>query len=211
MKKCFFGLFFVVLLAALPAQQNPSITIVNNTGYTVWYVYMSQTASNSWGNDLLKSDEILSDGTSVSLQLPFPLNVVNRYDIRLEDSDGDTYTKMNVMVRANSAIVFTFDDIDEEAAESFDGPPVTIVNNTGYTIYYVYISKTTSDSWGSDRLGRSETISNGDSVSLQLPHPVAEVSRYDIKLEDSDGDSYTKMNVLVAANSRIVFTKDDMD
>jgi hypothetical protein len=99
-------------LTALSAQQNPSITIVNDTGYTVYYVYISQITSDTWGVDRLDSDKILSDGESVTLPLPYPLNVVNRYDIQLEDLDGDTYTKMDVLVSPGARIVFTFDDID---------------------------------------------------------------------------------------------------
>jgi hypothetical protein len=212
MKKAIFGFILLLsLLTALSAQQNPSITIVNNTGYTVYFVYISQTASTSWGEDRLDSTQVLSNGQSVSLQLPYPISVVNRYDIRLKDSDGDTYTKMNVLVSANSRIVFTFDDFDVESVVTYDGPPITIVNNTGYTVYYVYISQTASDTWGPDRLDSAQVLGNGQSVSLNLPYPTNVVNRYDIRLKDSDGDTYTKMNVLVSANSRIVFTFDDFD
>jgi hypothetical protein len=116
--------------------------------------------------------------------------------------------------------VFTFSDYDSSSTSStttsssstsYNGPPITIVNNTGYTVYYVYISQTASDTWGSDRLASGEILSNGDSVSLRLPYPVDVVNRYDIRLKDSDGDTYSKMNVLVSANSRIVFTFDDYD
>ena len=212
-KAVFLTIFLMVFAMILPAQRNPSITIVNNTGYTIWYVYVSATTNDSWGNDFLDDDEILENGASVTVNLPNPINTVNRYDIRLEDSDGDTYSKMNVQVSANSRIVFTFDDFDEDnnEAANFDGPPITIVNNTGYEIFYVYVSESTSDSWGRDRLGSNETIRNGASVSINLPHPINVAKRYDIRLKDSDGDTYTKMNVLVSANGRVVFTFDDYD
>jgi len=86
---------------------------------------------------------------------------------------------------------------------------ITIVNNTGYTIWYVYISPSTESNWGSDRLGSNQTIRNGQSVTLNLPDPT--VTQYDIRIKDSDGDTYTKKNVRVTANSRIVFTFDDFD
>jgi len=197
-------------LLGVTAQTNPSITIVNDTGYTVYYVYISQTASDSWGQDRLDSSQILEDGESVTLSLPYPINVVNRYDIRLVDSDDDSYTKMDVLVSAGSRIVFTFDDFDYEDAVTYDGPPITIVNDTGYTIYYIYISQTASDTWGQDRLG-SEVLWNGDSVSLDLPYPINVVNRYDIMVKDIDDDTYTKNNVLVTANARIVFTLADID
>jgi len=113
MKKAIFFLSILLLFTGLASAQNlPSITLVNNTGYTVWYVYISQTASDSWGNDWLASNEILRSGSAVTFTLPYPLNVVNRYDIKIVDSDGDSYTKWDVRVNANSRIVFTFDDFD---------------------------------------------------------------------------------------------------
>jgi hypothetical protein len=139
--------------------------------------------------------------------------VVNRYDIRLKDSDGDTYTKMGVSISANSRIVFTFGDFDSgtTTTATLNGPSINIVNNTGYTVYYIYISPTASDDWGDDRLASDQVLMNNRSVSLQLPHPINVVNRYDIRLKDSDGDTYTKMNVLVSANGSIVFTFDDFD
>jgi hypothetical protein len=92
-----------------------------------------------------------------------------------------------------------------------DGPPITIVNNTGYLVYYVYISPTTSNLWGPDRLAANQTLPNGQSVTLRLPHPLNVTNRYDIMLEDLDGDTYTKFNVTVTANGRIVFTFSDFD
>jgi hypothetical protein len=205
-------LFFLVSMAALSAQQNPSITIVNNTGHTIWYVYISLTTSDDWGSDRLGSGKTIPDGSSASLQLPSPINVVNQYDIGLKDSNGDIYTKFNVQVSANARIVFTSDDYDNDLTKAnYSGPSITIVNNTGYTIWYVFISDSDSDSWGRDKLGDDETIPNGGSVSLQLPYPIDVENQYDIELQDSDGDTYTKYNVLVSANARIVFTFDDFD
>jgi tetratricopeptide (TPR) repeat protein len=119
---------------------------------------------------------------------------------------------MGVSISANSRIEFRISDLDTgTTATVFNGPSITIVNNTGYTVYYVYISPTASDDWGDDRLASNQVIMNGQSASLQLPHPINVVNRYDIRLKDSDGDTYTKMNVLVSANGRIEFTIRDIN
>jgi hypothetical protein len=196
--------------------QNPSVTIVNNTGYTVFFVHMSPPAAPEWGPDMLASNQVLHNGQSATLRLPVPLNVVNRYDIMLIDSDGDAYIKRNVLISTNSRIVFTFDDFvgqntEIRPASSGTGPMITIVNNTGYTVYFVYLSPTSDTEWGPDRLARDQILYNGQSVALRLPVPISITNRYDIRLVDLDGDSYTKYNVLVSANSRIVFTFDDFD
>ena len=97
MKKLFLGFLFLTLIVTSPfAQVNPSITIVNNTGYEVWYVYISQTTSSTWGDDFLDPNQVLRNGESATFTLPFPLNVVNRYDIHLIDLDGDSYTQWDV-------------------------------------------------------------------------------------------------------------------
>ena len=92
----------------------PSITITNNTGYEVFYVYISPTTSDDWEDDWLGDDEVLSSGNSRTFTLNHPLSVANQYDIRLEDSDGDTYTKLSVTVSNDSRIDFVFEDIDDD-------------------------------------------------------------------------------------------------
>lgn len=56
---------------------------------------------------------------------------------------------------------------------------ITIHNNTGVTIFYAYISLSTSSNWGEDLLGAS-TITHGSAHTFEVPHGV-----YDIKVEDS--------------------------
>jgi hypothetical protein len=93
-------------------QSGPLIEIVNKTGYIIFSVYISPVSSSDWGDDLLE-DDILLDGQSVKIKLQTSLNTVNRYDILLEDSDGDTYTKANVLITPNKKIEFTIKDIDD--------------------------------------------------------------------------------------------------
>ncbi|MDR2515977.1 MAG: hypothetical protein LBC88_01190 [Spirochaetaceae bacterium] len=88
----------------------PTITIKNNTGYEIWYVKISQTASDTWGPDRLREDQVLPNGSSIMLNLPYALNVTNRYDFRLTDSDGDHYEKRDVRVSANMTLEFTMSD-----------------------------------------------------------------------------------------------------
>lgn len=216
MKK-YFLLSFVLSCLTLTAftQELPVVTIVNNTGYTVYYVYMSQVASDDWGDDLMGS-EVLSDGESVDIRLAYPLNVTNKYDIKLEDEDGDTYTRWDVLITPDSRIVFTIGDMDIDydyestSYSSTDNPIVYVLNNTGYTVYYVYMSQTASDDWGEDLMG-DEVLLDGESVPIRLAYPLTVTNRYDIKLEDEDGDTYTLWDVLVSPDSTIEFTIGDLD
>ena len=188
------------------------VRVTNNTGYLGYYLYIRAAGTSQWGSDLL-GREVLRTGRSFNIS-SLPVSNNNLYDIRLVDLDNDTYTKLNVTIRPNQNIVFTFDDFDINTANvttTNDGPPITIVNNTGYLVFFLFISPTTSDTWGRDRLASNQTLRNGQSVTVNLPFPLSVTNRYDIMLEDLDGDTYSKFDVTVSANQRIVFTFADFD
>jgi len=92
-------------------QSGPLIEIVNNTGYVIFFIYVSPASSSDWGDDVLE-DDVLLNGQSVKVRLKHSLSTASQYDILLEDSDGDTYTKTNVLITPNKKIEFTVKDID---------------------------------------------------------------------------------------------------
>ena len=100
---------------AVPATtfSGPPITIVKNTGHPVTTLYISPTASATWGYNRLTSGQTLGNGQSIPLQLPFPINQTSQYDIRLVDTDDRNYDK-RVQVTANGRIVFTMDEYVEQ-------------------------------------------------------------------------------------------------
>ena len=93
-----------------PLTQKSQITVVNNIGFPIWYVFISPSTNNEWGPNLLEDGQIIDNEESVTLDLPSP--GAEQYDIMLEGSVGDIYIKYNQKVAANDTIVFTFDDID---------------------------------------------------------------------------------------------------
>ena len=108
MKKIVLGILVLMLFAAVAAvpAEAATLRIVNDTGYTVYYLRISPNSSSEWGADRLGSS-VLSNGES------FSVSVSNgRYDIQLEDEDEDTYTKMNVSVSDDTTVAFTISDID---------------------------------------------------------------------------------------------------
>lgn len=81
-----------------------------------------------------------------------------------------------------------FSSKTEDAATTTTAQTGSItINNTstsGYTIYYLYISLTTSTTWGTDQLGTS-TILQGSSFTItDIP-----VGTYDIKVSNSTGSA----------------------
>ena len=212
---CISLLFLAAGCFSSPTAVNlPYITIVNNTGRIVWYVNVSSTASSSWGDDLLASAEVLGNGESKVIVLPYSLSVINTYDMRLRDGDGNTWTKRNVRVTDGGRFVFTSADLTASANTQSSGnstgnPSITIVNNTGRTIWYVNISSTASSSWGDDFLASNEVLTNGSSKIITLPHPINVVNRYDMRLVDQDNIQFVKANVQVSDGMRVVFTAGD--
>ena len=106
-------LFLAISVSPIFGQEKtPLITIVNKTGYTIYFLYISRTDADGWEKDVLGESGIILDDDSFNLRLPYPISVANRYDIRLVDKDGDTYTKWNVLIKPNTEIIFAIDDID---------------------------------------------------------------------------------------------------
>jgi len=60
---------------------------------------------------------------------------------------------------------------------------ITFRNETGETIFYLYISERTDDSWGSDWLGTSNVLSNGNSYTTRLL-----TGQYDVKATNLNKD-----------------------
>jgi hypothetical protein len=88
----------------------PTIEIVNNTGFTFYYLHVSSSESIEWGDSVL-GDNVLEDGGSFTYQLTQPLSSVNTYDFAAEDEDGDPYYKFDIVVVDGTRIIFTLEDI----------------------------------------------------------------------------------------------------
>jgi len=74
---------------------------------------------------------------------------------------------------------------------------VDIVNNSSSkTICYVYISSTTSDSWGDDQLGSDNTVAPGQTFTItDVP-----VGTYDLRADDCDNTEIdSEMGVEITA------------
>ena len=84
---------------------------------------------------------------------------------------------------------------------------VDVTNQTGYTIMYLYVSPTSSSSWGEDLLGNS-VLSNGSTHRVNLNGHSSPM--FDIKATDEDGDTYTFQNVDVSRRD-ITITLGDID
>ena len=84
------------------------VDITNDTGFDIYYVYVSHESNNGWGEDQLGSD-VLFDGETYRVYVSGDKTSI--YDIMVEDEDGDTYTFYGVDVEIED-ITVTLDDLD---------------------------------------------------------------------------------------------------
>lgn len=84
------------------------IEVTNRTGYDIYYLYVSHSDSDSWGEDALGND-ILRDGDSFRVDLDgYPSSY---FDVKAEDEDEDTYTKFEIDVSIDD-LTLTLSDLD---------------------------------------------------------------------------------------------------
>ena len=77
----------------------------------------------------------------------------------------------------------------------------TLVNKTGYPIESVYVSKTNTNSWEEDVLGR-DTLDDGEHVNISFEKGTRGCA-YDLMVKYSDGDKSEWHNIDLCSLSRI--------
>jgi hypothetical protein len=193
-------LFLLAAFGLISGAAAGTVEITNDTGgYDIWYIYISPSTSDSWGDDWLGSD-ILYDGNYVTFDVYDGV-----YDIKLVDEDDDEYIRYGVEVYGDYEWWVTLDDLGEVDYSTYDyteddtvygDAPVTIFNDTGgYDIYYIYCNPSSYSEWGEDRLG-SEILPSGEEFTFWVDGG----DYYDIQCEDEDGDTYTFWEMWVGSD-----------
>jgi len=154
-------------ISGYTASTDTTLTIVNDTAYDIWYIYISPSSSDEWGDDWLGDDMIPAYGSYT-----FFLSE-GTYDLRVEDSD------YNVMATRFEEYL---GGENEWTVAMGDEASVTLANNSGQSVCYVYISPSSSSDWGGDWLGESDILDSGYSRTFYLP-----AGTYDLAAESCDG------------------------
>ena len=89
---------------------------------------------------------------------------------------------------------------------AFDGY-VEVTNDTGFTIYFLYVSPGKAKTWEEDVLDE-DILKDGQTVRVTVNGAKSEI--FDIRVEDEDGDTYTLWNVDISTRD-FTFTLDDLD
>jgi len=154
--------------ADTPAPQGASLEITNDSGIDVWYIYLSPSKSDQWGEDWLE-DHVIRDGETYTI-VGVPEDI---YDVKAESE--------------NQEVIEIYGNVDFEGEMTWTVTglgSLEVTNESEDTIADLYISPSDSTTWGDDWLG-------ADAIDPGASYAVSDVPRgvYDIKATDPDGDN----------------------
>jgi hypothetical protein len=181
----------------------PTITIKNNTGYYISYLYIKPSTSSDWGSSTYAW---LSDGESKTVSLSQSLSANRVYDIRLNSTSGNgfNFIKTNVTVSNGMTVTFTLNDYED--GSSF--PKITVYNRSGVSFNSVHVKPSVSSEWGAS-LG---SISNNNDRTVTIPIPPSSYTVFDIQMRSSNPtNTYTRSNITVSDGMTFIFTSADRD
>lgn len=178
-------LFILPLAVLFGAADNDLVTftIHNDSNYTIYKLFISNSDETGWGEDRLGST-VISPGDDWST-LIYP----SSYDIKVQNSDGDYCTKMSVNI--NNDVSWRISQRELDNCWNTERVEFTIRNNSDWSIYYVYMSAP-SEGWGDDHLGSNTISANGGTFTLRL-----RPGTYDLKMQDEDGDECIQMGFTI--------------
>jgi hypothetical protein len=83
----------------------------------------------------------------------------------------------------------------------------SLVNKTGFTIDALHVTPHSSEDWGDDILGK-DTLEDGQTLNITF-HRKEKSANWDLRVEDSDGKSYTweKLNLLEISEVTLFYRK----
>jgi len=149
----------------VPTPAGATLEVTNNSGTDVYYVYLSPSDSDSWGDDWLKDHVIANGETYAIVGIP-----EGTYDVKAEDE--------------NNQVIETVWDADVTGGVTWTITGLVsleITNNSSTPIATLYISPSEETSWGDDWL-KGSTIEAGATYTVSdIPH-----GQYDIQAADAD-------------------------
>jgi hypothetical protein len=134
-----------------PAPTTGSVRLVNNYAFPVTELYVAPMSAPTWGPDFVAGSVPTGGGTFTVTDVP-----PGSYKLRAVASNAAFAEQFNVSVTAGNTYVWT---VDEAPAAS-----LTVVNGSGFSVTELYVSPSTSGTWGPDQL--AGTISPGGSFTL---------------------------------------------
>lgn len=189
------------------AQAQNRFWLVNDSGRVIQRAFVSSSRVSDWGPDILGTG-VLPPGNRVWVTPNFGDCVL---DVRITYQGGGEETRMGVNACSLSTIAFgragTGAMVGGAGAAASPGrvtgnPSFNLVNGTGMTIREVYVSLSTDDNWGPDRLG-ANVLEPRQRLAVSLP--AGEVCSVDMRIVYADGRAFERRSVETCSVSDYVW------
>ncbi len=203
----------VVLFASVATleAQTVELTIVNETGASIFFLYASPSSTDRWGEDLL-GRSVLADGSTFRVRFS---STDDRYDIRAVDAAENEYIVWGWLREGDSRVYLTRETFVGNRANVSDSRAVswiTIANETNYTVHEIRVRPSGEDRWDQARqfLLDDQVMYFGENLTIRIDVELHGTYLYDVMLVDADGDRYIVAGVDLQTVAQLVFTLDDM-
>lgn len=187
MKRLFIPAMAMILMATACGSPKAPVGVANRLSTEVIISVQTRAPGGEWSRNRLNGS--LNPGASAS----FP-ETPGEMEIMATDNLGRTYSYQGPALTREGMIWEITAESRTQAAEanSWAGEcPVTITNELGaWSVTRILCSPSTSSSWGESWI--TEPLNPGESVTFSV-----RPDTYDIRVEDSDGDTYTLWAVMV--------------
>ena len=206
MKKIILSIILTLcVISLISAEELHTLTVTNNLGNSVYYLYLTPAEANDWGEDRL-GDEILEIGKDITIQIPVSSETV--YNLMAEDEMEKTYRIDGIDLSSTGSISINDEDLLPFGGWNPVNRTLTFHNNTGEDIYYLYVSSNSSMYWGEDILG-DDILYSGESFTKELPID-SEYPQHDVLAEGESGASYEILDENLLEIDQLNFTEETM-
>jgi hypothetical protein len=171
-----------LVLGAAPASAQNRFNLINNTSETIERAYVSPSRVNDWGRDVL-GNEVLRPGERYWV---VPRLSDCLLDIKVVFVGGREETRWQINTCNLTNIVWG------GAPAAAGDPSFRFINRTGATIRELYVSLSSDNSWGRDRLG-SDML--GPNAGFNIGLPPGKVCTVDIRVVFTDGQATERRGV----------------
>jgi hypothetical protein len=191
------------------AQAQNRFWLVNDSGRVIQSAYVSSSRVQDWGPDILGAS-VLPPGNRVWVTPNFADCVL---DVRVTYQGGGEESRMQVNACGLSQIAFSGGRPSAGAGAAIGGgsgasigrggnPSFVLTNGTNATIREVYVSLSTDNNWGGDRLG-ANVLNPGQGLNVSLPS--GNVCTVDIRVVYMNGQAAERRRVETCSLSQLVW------
>jgi len=170
-----------------PTPSAPTIHTIkfnNDTAYNFNRIYISPTASEMWGDELLGSTSILKARGNVEVTIP--AYDFNNYDIQILDEDNDEYVFMYVTLQDGYTVSINFGD---------EGLAANIYDHLGIMVSTVFGTINSNDMQNDGFLISTTGYDTNGFYSFTI-YNESDYELYAIYVGPSDGDPEDDIDIL---------------